>query len=518
MQSEGKRLTEQERPYSISINHLQSFLTLPMLSTIKRKIKLSIAPGYLFNEDVLGIIAHRMVNRIGDFSQNLIYLSLKERIVNCLKDGWFDHGLMGAIFLLQRFYSLIHSFFLDESSDKGNKDIDFSTKFLINRGILRFTDAITAVALHNIKTFKSGIFKPELKVKIKNQKLPLAFLLILCDELQTWEREMSPPGIHSKLSFLQSRREKRVDKNMFIDHFQTFYKKYSSAKWDNKKIIFYLPFRKDKDIKKEETKEGKEIESITYQITLTDDYQADSIKEYLKKNNFKIEFRICRLFLLSNIIKKMDKDSRDFKIKKKIYEEMEEKAWESFIDNHKTLGHFIDMVFGIEKLLSINSENGPDRDKNNVAVQSMDCLLDEILPPLKLLQKGQDKLSPYLKPYHFHDIPTPKKKNNDDADENKEDLTNKTDGEKKKDKAPKCILRLQYPGKEVDNIENVIKKRIEKKMYRAEHKKEVNLQYPEAPGFGLNRLINKYIPLLQEYLYDIQQGKFKIKKDFRRTK
>lgn len=105
-----------------------------------------------------------------------------------------------------------------------------------------------------------------------------------------------------------------------------------------------------------------------------------------------------------------------------------------------------------------------------------------------MLKKGQDILSPYLRPYHFYDIVGDKRKPS-----NQENY---------------CTLLLHYPGEDVDEIETVIKERIVKKLCEGEEK-EMMLKYPDAPETHLNRIINEiYIPKIEEYIYDIQRGKY----------
>jgi hypothetical protein len=117
MEKEGERLTGVEKPFSLEVSDMESFLTIHMISKIKARVGMSFAPDYLFSEDSLEILAHRLVNRLDRFSKDLIYQSLKARLIDTLKAGRFDHGLMGAIFLLQQFYSMIYSFFVDDEKN-----------------------------------------------------------------------------------------------------------------------------------------------------------------------------------------------------------------------------------------------------------------------------------------------------------------------------------------------------------------------------------------------------------------
>ena len=495
MEEEGKRLFNIERPYSIEINDLQSFLTNPMMTKIKKWLKLSVSPGYLFTEDMLEILAQRMTNRLDSFSKDLIYQSLKEHLLNGLKGGWFDHGIMGAVFLLQQFFSWIYSFYICDN----NKGIPHLLKYSVNHNILRFTDAMTAVSLHNIKNFKTGIFRPQLKVKIKNHRLPLAFLLILCDELQTWDREMAPPEPNTTLSILRAFNDKNkpLDKSMFISLFESFYRQYASLSFKMKEneLVFLLPFQDEKGEQKEyEIMEENEV-------------------------RLKIRFKIKSPYILEQLLKDEEDKSKNESIRDKIYQDVEKEAWKIFKKNNATLGHFVDLARNLKKFLEIRcpedsdeykkNKNGKDghkekkdedkkskesqednKDDKNLQVQSLEHLTKNILPGLCLLKKGQDKLS-YLKPHHFHGIAE--------------------NGEKSAAESKDFTLSLHYPGEEVEAVEKVLKKILEESMYPK--KQRINLKYTEAPETDLNTMINdKYINKIEEYIYGIQQGKYRVKK------
>jgi len=491
MEEEGKRLTGIDKPFSLEINDMQSFLNIHLMSKIKAGVKMSFAPGYLFREDSLEILACRLVNRLDRFSKDLIYQSLKARIIDTLKKGRFDHGLIGAVFLLQQFYSLIHSFFIDDEKT----GIPHMQKFSINRNIIRFTDAMTAVSLHNIKKFETGIFKKELKVKIRNHKLPLLFLLVLCDELQSWDRELSPSPDPNPLSIVRHWRNDRPDKSMFIEHYNSFYREYASVKREEKEIkelVFIVPFWKDDE---NDDAEDKEFLILRKDQLIKKEETGDLGPIYY----FKIKFKKKPHYSLDKLLRTNDKHSPEEKINKKIHKQMEKDTWKSFKRKNLTLGMFIEMAFGIEKFLSNFCLCNHEINNNNKTAWGMETLTDDILPTLKLLQKGQDILSPFMRPYHFYDIV---------GDKQEHSIQKGPTGATADSKKNYCSLLLHYPGKEVDDIETVIKKRIAKKLCEGEEK-EMALTYADAPETGLNRVINKiYIPKIEKHIYDIQRGEF----------
>lgn len=505
MEEEGKRLTGIEKPFSLGINDMQSFLTIHTMSEIETRVRMSFAPDYLFMEDSLEILAYRLVNRLDRFSKDLIYQSLKARIIDTLKAGRFDHGLMGAIFLLQKFYSEIHSFFIKDEKNW----LPHLQKFSINRNIIRFTDAMTAVSLHNIRYFKTGIFKEEFELKVRNHKLPLLFLLILCDELQRWDRQLSPPEEQTPLNNVRHWRENRLDKSMFSEHFNNLYREYASVekpvKKEEKKLVFYVPFWQEKEEKNDNVKYKK---FFIFEKVKCD--QCDQDLKVLKEKKLKktkcfykcafiIKFERKPLSYFEEMLENKSKPLNESKIDKKIYKQMEKDAWKIFEKNNMTLGKFIELAFGLKKFLSNICLNSREKNKNNKTVRGLETLTDVVLPALKLLRKGQDILSPFMRPYHFHDIVGDKPENS-----NQKSHPKPTAGSNKN----YCTLLLHYPGQEVDEIETVIKDRIVKKLCEGEEK-EMALKYPDAPETALNRIINEiYIHKIEEYIYDIQREKY----------
>ena len=515
METEGKRQTGIDKPFSLEINDMQSFLTIHTMSEIETGVKMAFTPDYLFMEDSLEILAYRLVNRLDRFSKHLIYQSLKARIIDTLKAGRFDHGLMGAIFLLQKFYSEIHSFFIKDEKTC----IPHLQKFSINRNIIRFTDAMTAVSLHNIRYFQTGIFKEKFELKVRNHKLPLLFLLILCDEFQRWDRELSPPEEQTSLNIVRHWRDGIPDKNMFSEHFNNLYREYASVKKEEKELVFYVPFWQDDKNENDDALEKeflifrKDILKKRLKNSITDKKEEDNViyqylnrrkKETLRKicalkSASKINFKRKSFSNLDKLLKNNGKLSVEDEIDIKIFKQMEKDAWKSFKKKNITLGNFIELAFGFKKILSNVCPGSQEKNNNNKTVQGLEILADKILPGLKLLKKGQDILSPFMRPYYFYDIVGDKRENS-----NQKSHHGPTTGSKKN----YCTILLHYPGQDVDEIETVIKERIVKKLCEGEDK-EMALKYPDAPETGLNRIINEiYISKTEEYIYDIQRGRY----------
>ena len=130
-------------------------------------------------EDINSIFASEILKTFGAISGNpeldvkIVEDCLKERIVSAEK--YMDHGYFSAVLFLKKLL------------DTENFKLDRPT-----------VDALTAILYHN--SFYKRTYKEELRGgncgKLKIGEHPLAFLLMLCDELQCWDR--MPYGEESK--------------------------------------------------------------------------------------------------------------------------------------------------------------------------------------------------------------------------------------------------------------------------------------------------------------------------------
>lgn len=103
------------------------------------------------------------------------------------ENNFIDHGFFSAIFVLNSYGALMQECYLHNSNDRSKYDYFFYP----------ILNSATSILLHNYYkgtlTKKDGNFKLG---KLKPNQNPLAFLLILCDELQEWNRK--PMGIKDK--------------------------------------------------------------------------------------------------------------------------------------------------------------------------------------------------------------------------------------------------------------------------------------------------------------------------------
>ena len=127
------------------------------------------------------IMAHKISNDFGfdkvQFKKLLKHLNGFIKYMNDM--GFVDHGYFSAILVLNSYGKLIQQYV--------EKDKDFFFYPMV--------DSATAILLHNYynKTLQSDLFKLR---KLDQIASPISYLLILCDELQEWNRR--PYGVMDK--------------------------------------------------------------------------------------------------------------------------------------------------------------------------------------------------------------------------------------------------------------------------------------------------------------------------------
>ena len=125
------------------------------------------AAQYIMTDNVFDMIAYNLAFKYIDFSYNTIRNVIIDYFKNRMKSGFIDHGLIGAIVLGNWGHDLY-------SQNKWNPE-DF---------YCHFGDCLGAIALHTRKKWMPTSF---IKI-ISMSKHPIAWLLILCDEIQGWLR------------------------------------------------------------------------------------------------------------------------------------------------------------------------------------------------------------------------------------------------------------------------------------------------------------------------------------------
>jgi hypothetical protein len=125
------------------------------------------AAQYIMTDNVFDMIAYNLAYKYIDFS----YKTIRNVIIDCFQDnmksGFIDHGIIGAIVLA----NLAHDLYSKNKWDPENF-------------YCHFGDCLGAIVLHTRKNWMPVSFIK----KISMSKHPIAWLLILCDEIQEWLR------------------------------------------------------------------------------------------------------------------------------------------------------------------------------------------------------------------------------------------------------------------------------------------------------------------------------------------
>lgn len=126
----------------------------------------------------IDLLAHKLHISL-DLDLQQIKTSLNHFVEVMAKNGFIDHGYYSAIIILKWYGYLIQS-----------------CKYKPEYFFYPILDSASAILLHNY--YRNAIMKPPFsKGPLSPYQHPLAFLLILCDELQEWNREAY--GIQDKL-------------------------------------------------------------------------------------------------------------------------------------------------------------------------------------------------------------------------------------------------------------------------------------------------------------------------------
>lgn len=177
-------------PMEITSNQIKKFVDL----VSNNEEKSSASPYIGFNNfEVLNSINNSSEIRPLDLLSNNIHNRLgtdlkltKEKLYGFLgdmqKSGFVDHGFYSAIILLKWYGYLVKQYYIDKND---------SNHPIVN--------CAAAILLHNY--YKNVLMKkPFCLSSLKCEKHPIAYLLILCDELQEWNREAY--GIEDKKKVL----------------------------------------------------------------------------------------------------------------------------------------------------------------------------------------------------------------------------------------------------------------------------------------------------------------------------
>ena len=140
----------------VSFGNYDEFIKIPSEDNVR--INLSLGESKQFST-LNQLFAYGLMTRFG-YNESDIAARLRTRILN--QPAYLDHGYFSAVILTKQLLS--------------NPDICFNHKRL---------DVLTAIVLHN--SFSRYDLKNE--HPISPNEHPLAYLLVLCDEIQNWDRQ-----------------------------------------------------------------------------------------------------------------------------------------------------------------------------------------------------------------------------------------------------------------------------------------------------------------------------------------
>ncbi len=270
------------------------------------------------------IMAHKIANdfRI-DVNQLIKHLNVFIDIMG--ENGFIDHGFFSSILVLNSYGHLIQKY---------AKDNDFFFYPIVDSG--------TAILLHNY--YRNVLQKPPFGLDSMHPgESPLAYLLILCDELQEWNRQ--PFGIKDK---------KKSQVNELVLEIN-----------DNKIDVEYI------------------VKSGSIGLGFSED-KEDLLKKVLKiRSVFKSDLTITTNVKQDNVMRDMVRS--EIRPPDTLLRNVEKLA----IEIH---GQYINTIKSqyMEKL-----ENGEEIDKDFQNKYENLCSYDELIPQLKIANIRQAKSIPY---------------------------------------------------------------------------------------------------------------------------
>ena len=148
------------------------------------------------------IMAQKIANDFSDINVNDVVKHLDSFVDIMGDNGFIDHGFFSAILVLNSYGYLIQKY---------AKNHDFFFYPIV--------DSATAILLHNY--YRNVLQKKPFNLKaLHPSRSPLAFLLILCDELQEWNRQ--PLGIMNRQGSQVNKMEIEItDRKLEVDYIIT---------------------------------------------------------------------------------------------------------------------------------------------------------------------------------------------------------------------------------------------------------------------------------------------------------
>ena len=158
----------------VKIPHFDKFIKLPSLKA-SMKYRTEFFLKYPRNKiadknDSVSLLAEYIAPRLGISSGNM-KKRMRFFIGKMEKDGFVDHGFYGAVIMARWYYHLLKA-----------------TKWNPAYFYYPVLDSATAILLHNF--YKHVLMKKPFNLRLlRAYQHPIAYLLIICDEIQDWNRK-----------------------------------------------------------------------------------------------------------------------------------------------------------------------------------------------------------------------------------------------------------------------------------------------------------------------------------------
>jgi len=166
--------TTRKSKIKMELSDFENFITLPALKPDARFeeefLKKYPESKYRFYDDAISILSQSISS---NFSLNT--KDIKTNLIDFVKDmkekSFVDHGFYGAVIMLRWYYHLV-------------KTTNWNPSYFY----FPVADSASAIFLHNY--YKHGLMKKPFHLEsMKAKSHPIAYLLILCDEIQEWNRK-----------------------------------------------------------------------------------------------------------------------------------------------------------------------------------------------------------------------------------------------------------------------------------------------------------------------------------------
>lgn len=177
----GKKHEHHRGEYPFVAYHaLESFIKIDEATKKKLKNLLDNNREFSTTDELFAYILANKLGKAYSFSENDLLKYLTEKPVKPDKFGYFmDHAYFSSTILFKKLFE-------EMDCELNTGDLDALTAILLHNSLYKF-----CIANPNMDSEKPEMhlsYKDEGNIKLKAELHPLAYMLMLCDELQCWDR------------------------------------------------------------------------------------------------------------------------------------------------------------------------------------------------------------------------------------------------------------------------------------------------------------------------------------------